>query len=86
MLKANIWSLWRRSVICFPEKKWFLSKRICQDEPEKKKMMENRKNKVKVKEVKKPYKGRGGDCKLKLHENGRNNMQEGVQTDETCNI
>lgn len=52
----------------------------------KKKMMENRKNKVKVKEVKKPYKGRGGDCKLKLHENGRNNMQEGVQTDETCNI
>ena len=52
----------------------------------KKKMMEDRKNKVIVKEIKKPYKGRGGDCKLKLHENGRNSMQDGVQTDATCNI
>ena len=52
----------------------------------KKKMMENRKNKSNSEGSKKPYKGRRGDCKLKRHENGRNNMQEGVQTDATCNI
>ena len=41
-------------------------------------MMENKKNKVIVKDIKKPYKRRGGDCKLKLRENGRNNMKKGV--------
>ena len=49
-------------------------------------MIENRKNKVIVKEVKSLTKGEGVIVILKLRENGRNNMQEGVQTDATCNI